>query len=224
MDKTLFILAGYRGVGKTTLCVSALEKKLSLFGLEFDPLFQLTQVPPKYPEWELSLEQLLEARTWVGDSNLNALGALKGIPDHLVMHIDLLSLLSNRHCYPDHTLPYSLSDDQHQSFDHLADAAINESAMLLYLSNDFFKQFTNIVINTLYARWNVTALQYQKRKGPSFSPHLFPDFCFDLNQPGEKNYESIYRTWLAVSENVLRPKEALVSKFQDGQYLIKQIT
>ena len=64
MDKTLFILAGYRGVGKTTLCVSALEKKLPLFGSEFDPLFQLTQVPPKYPEWELSLEQLLEAQTY----------------------------------------------------------------------------------------------------------------------------------------------------------------
>lgn len=50
MAKVLLILAGYTGVGKTTLLATALRQQVPLFGRKHDALFQATRIPPRLPE------------------------------------------------------------------------------------------------------------------------------------------------------------------------------
>jgi len=222
-SSTLFILAGFRGVGKSTVCATALQKKTALFGEKWDGLFQQIQIPSHYPEWEIPFEQLLAEKTWFGDSNLNPLASHHELINPLLFQIDILSLLSNRHCYPNLTLPSPLSDKTEQAFDALANPQINEYAFEQYLSHTFFKRYDNIIVNTLYAPWQITANQYEKRKGLAFQPHLFPDFYFHLRQNGESIYESIYQSWLIAAQRILKPTEMLISKVTDQQLLIKRL-
>jgi hypothetical protein len=215
---TLMILAGCRAVGKSTLCSDAVRLGLPLFGLALQPLFARTQLPPSYPEWQLSFNQLQAAQTWFSDANLNDLSALTRLPEQVVLHMDLLSLLTVRHCYPNRMLPFPLSDESQQSFGVLANPLTNQFAMRLYLSNPFFQRFQSIAINTLYAPWPVTAKRYQARKGAGhFHAHLFPDCYFDLEQNGKAVYDLIYQTWINVASAILKPNYSQMSQYDNEQ-------
>lgn len=94
MEKVLFILAGYPGVGKTTLLTTALRQQTPLFGEKYDTLFQATRVPSRFPEWAIGARKTLERGTWFSDRHIPYLSTLPELPAHVVMHIDLASQLA----------------------------------------------------------------------------------------------------------------------------------
>ncbi|MBU3736100.1 MAG: hypothetical protein FGM62_03905, partial [Methylobacterium sp.] len=93
-EKVLFLLAGYSGVGKTTLLLHALKQRVPLFGAEDDALFHSIQPPERLPEHETPLEHILKQGSWFAETHLPALARLDTLPDVVLLHLDLNQMIT----------------------------------------------------------------------------------------------------------------------------------
>ncbi len=82
--EVLFILAGYSGVGKSTLLVNALKNKIPIFGRKWDYLFQATNIPLRLPEQTMTFEEILQRHPRVAINLLHfAAAKLRAVHDRL---------------------------------------------------------------------------------------------------------------------------------------------
>ena len=162
-EKVLFILAAMSGVGKSTLLTNALRFRVPLFGDTYNDQFQATNIPSRYPEDSIAVEERILNKTWFSGMHIDFFSKSDGIPTNFVMHLDLFSIsiiLSKlyRHSkYKEHCDMKALIDRTPQNIifnNH--NQAVNDSL----LSLPFFTSFDCILINTLYAPFEVARKQW----------------------------------------------------------------
>jgi hypothetical protein len=221
MERVLFILAGYPGVGKSTLLATALSQRIPLFGTQHDTLFQATRIPPRFPEWTLGARETLEAGSWFSDSHVPYLSKLPELPAHVVLHIDLVWQLTP----PPKHRPAALVPLLPRTMQALADPAANQRIFNHILSSDFYRRFDRVLVNTLHAPWRTVARQWHARhtvqKLPPGRVRFFaPVFAYE--RPGVEIHRAIYRSWIRATA-VLAPEIKLFSRVRHGRLTIKQI-
>lgn len=221
--RTLLVLAGYPGVGKSTLLGVALRRRLPLFGEEFDPAFQTTRLPPRLPEHTLGSEEILAAGAWFTDHNLPFLLDLADLPACVVMHIDLLALIG----YRPHlrNLPAAL-----EALMPLSAAALahRERIRALYrhvLSYDFFGRFDAVVVNTLHAPWEAVAARWNARDLAQGRPatragEFMRHNIFGAEEPGRAIHATVHAAW-SDSLPSMRPTRSWRSEIIEGKLRMK---
>lgn len=219
MERILFLLAGYPGVGKTTLLTSALRQQFPLFGNRYDTLFQATRIPTSFPEWAIGAKETLKRGTWFSDRHIPYLSTLPELPAHVVMHIDLVSQLTpspkSGHC------PAALIPLLPRTTQSLADEAGNDHFFKHVLSTDFYRRFDRVVVNTLYAPWRTIARQWHARQAAQKLPYGRLRL-FAHERPGADIHMAIYKSWVR-SATVLDPELMLLSRVEQGRLVIEQI-
>jgi len=218
----LFILAGYTSVGKTTLSIHALEKRIPLFGKKYDHLFQSFKIPSRLPEGLLSVEEKLACGCWFSWNEIHVLGELAQSTQNMFLHLDLCSMISPA-LHLHHVTPEMTSLLPRSSISATSDSH-NELFIRSALRIDGFSGFDNIIVNTLYAPWGTIARQRltrisgMNRRDKRGRDHLL----FRQEDLGKKVHRSIYSAWLH-SVHVLNPELSLLSEVKNGKLLIKRL-
>ena len=204
--KVLFLLAGYSGVGKSTLLARAIQGNLPIFGQEFHPTFMRTRAPTRDQERALNLAQTLEQGFWLTHRRLPALARLQEPPPHLVMHIDLVSFISD----PPPLVWAQGNGTTPRDLALLADTQANEAAVRQGMANEFFAKFDLVLVNTLYAPWEVTAQRWRKRLSPGAAQATRRYVLFDPDAPRPDIHKAVHAAWLR-GHLAASPKVSLVS-------------
>lgn len=161
-EKVLFLLAGYSGVGKTTLLLHALKQGVPLFGAEDDALFRTILPPARLPEHETPLQDILKQGSWFAETHLPALSHLETLPDVVLLHLDLNQMVTT---VPDLARrPAALVERLPRTMRGLADEEENLHFFINVLSDPFFSRFDRVVVNTLYAPWEAISSQWNSRR------------------------------------------------------------
>lgn len=161
-EKVLFLLAGYSGAGKTTLLLEALKHRVPLFGMEYDSLFRAIKLPASFPEHETPIAQILDQGTWFAETHLPELARLKTLPDVVLLHLDLNQMVTAVPALAER--PAALLNRLPRTLRSLADEEENLRFLENVLSDPFFGRFDRVVVNTLYAPWDVISRQWHDRR------------------------------------------------------------
>ena len=197
-EKVLFILAGVSCVGKTTLLCRALQNNIPLFGKEYDEAFRSIRIPQRFPEFDISFAERLQANNWFSLRDGRSLANLQELPRCMLLHMDLLTLAVGTG----------------RPWRSLASDAQNILKMQHNLANSFYQRFDVIVVNTVYAPWRLCAERYQERLASRAAgvPETGRRVFFELSRPRDDIHLSIYRSWIR-SLDVLRPRLSLFSQY-----------
>ncbi len=205
--RTLFILAGMPGTGKSRLLQLALSKASPIFGEADNEVFQKTRPASVYPEEQLSLETRLRMGTWVNATHIVRLPA-SALSSQMVVHLDLfrflqlLRLLQTPQCQRD--LPASLAQFNCLSFEALSAQHRVEAAYRALLSLPFFRCWDRIVVNTLRPSYARTVAQWTTRESVLQRPHwitsspvreFLRDRIYDSSNGGQQVYDALYERW-----------------------------
>ena len=208
MSRVLFILAGYPASGKSTVLEKALANNWPLFGTRFNHQFQRTRLPPIYPEWRLSGDEILSNGCWFGGRNIGFLNSLERLPDQVVLHLDLLHLAT----IWDHFPP--LDEEALARFPRqasgLSSEIENDSFFALALGHELYRKFEHIIINTLYVPWETNARQWRDRlsKNPGLGDFKAP--LFDPTRPMKGGHRELYSSWFG-NLALLNPAEVYLT-------------
>ena len=245
-EKVLFLLAGYSGVGKTTLLLEALNRQVPLFGAEYDAVFRGIKPPASLPEHETPIEQILEQGTWFAETHLPQLARLETLPEVVLLHLDLNQMVTTVPALAQR--PAALLARLPRTMRSLADEEENLRFLDNVLNDPFFSRFDRVVVNTLYAPWDAISKQWNARRISRKKHHaghaldavanLFrrvrhavlqtlvlmrqnrplprKRYLFDFKRPGAAIHQAIYRAWFRAVEQ-LQPDLTLLSEVRDGQ-------
>ncbi len=216
----LLLLVGYRAVGKTTLCLHALDQGIPLFGKHWKQRFLQLSAPSKLPEWDSPPTRLLEQNSWFCENHLPFLSSLETLPATLLLHLDLVTLIERG----DELCPHSQGQpwvSPPRSLSSLINDSDNERVFRHFLSNRFFHRFDHVVINTLLApleriaaQWSARQQQVPDRTQALYGDHRSP-ICREL-------HGSLYRSWLAAGMGALQPDQSQLIHFESGRLTIKR--
>lgn len=215
-QKVLFLLAGYRAAGKTTFNVNALRQNLCIFGEKHNNLFQTTKIPPRFPERDLGFQETLTHGSWFTSRHFAELTRLTELPDHVVLHVDLITLAITKRFFPDQ------ADRRTITLNDLADEAYNAALFSRFFANPFFARFDQVVVNTLFTSWEQNTRQWQKRRAQQNGVDAKRQIFFDLNSPRQDIHNALYNGWLE-SVKTLKPELALLSVATGSHIDIKRL-
>ena len=219
--EVLFILAGYSGVGKSTLLANALKNRIPIFGRKWDYLFQATNIPLRFPEQTMTFQEILQHGSWFAGTHVKALHRLEAVPPHVLLHIDLIALA---HTVVDPVLtPAEIVALYPRSPESLARNSDNILVMKYWLRQTLMKlsgRFDHVVVNTLYAPYENIVLQRQRRPGGQVKTGSIRSSLLDPNHPRPEIHRSIYGSWLR-SIGILKPDLSLISQVKDGRLVIR---
>ena len=205
--RTLFLMAGYSGVGKSALLRYALINKIPIFGEEFDHLFQTIKIPPIREEWGMTTQEIVDHGTWFDLIHLPGLSQLQDLPASVMLHVDLVTALG-------------LDTKSGRT-------TMNSSAAMLprfrrVLSVPFMNNFDTVVVNTLYASWQTTANQWNERQRQRGCREEPREFLFDFSKPAIELYNTAYRAWIkAVAE--LKPYHSLFTETRNNTLSVMKL-
>jgi len=224
-ETTLFVMAGYRGAGKSTLLYNALSRDLPVFGRELDPKFRSTRLPSRFPEWSLTADEVLREQTWFSTRHVQFLTTLEPLPENVVVHIDLVSVVSSKeaHYCPGDPVADEVRRLVPRSVRDLTEDSRNRALFALFLSSRLFRRFDRIAINTLHVPWKAAAAQWHaSRKTVTEATANMAAVLFAHEHPGAAIHGSIYRSWLSAVD-AIQPELSLLSEFRDGELVIDTI-
>lgn len=218
--RRLYLLFGFRAAGKTTLLTRGLQQGFCPFGDEHLEAFS-TLVLPENPSSTPGYEQAKRSGSWFDMSHIHELAKDKILPQALWIHVDLLSLLycsgtviddpSIRTPMLPHTLETAYSEQQ-----------ISHS-LIRYFTHPFFKRFDEMLVNVLYAPWEVCKAQWRIRQDqtkPSFD--LFEQYVFEEGAVGESIHKAAY-DGLATAMMYLKPTRLFQSQMVGDTLALKTL-
>ena len=192
-SRTLLVLAGYSGVGKTRLTDWALSHRAPIFGRSFSETF-LALKRPRNPDVE------------AGHRGASALRPLtlfdvvrvdcSRLRDVVLLHLDLLSVV---------TAPFLIEDPvfRDRIFPRVTTSLMvdDENAILFdaLLAHRFFRSFDAVAVNTLVAPWSVNAEQWlgRLRGGAPKYPQLLDQRRrhFQNTKQGPSVHRAVHSAW-----------------------------
>ncbi len=218
MEKVLLMLAGYPGVGKSTLLHTALEQHLPIFGRKHDAGFQATRPPAKLPEWSVSGPETLQQGTWFSEIHIPFLTQLPELPAFVVLHLDLITLSAPASSQ----VPPELARHLPRTVENLADAGLNEQIFRHFFANPLFNRFDRVVSSTLYSPWATVARQWRKRQAEESRPaHRIG--LFDFDHPRLDIHEAIHQGWLRALRALDPELSLLCEQKEGGRLTVKRI-
>ncbi len=230
--RTLFILAGMPGSGKTRLLHLALQRQMPIFGTADDPLFQQTRRPTVYPDERMSLDERLRLGTWISEVNLLRLPAARtsASPATFVVHLDLFWFLQMLQRLVNS--PLKLTPADYLSADVLSDPVIIEAAYRTLLTVRAFRQWDRILINTIQPAYARTAAQWHDREAVLRRPsHAFTvaigrflrDELYDHTERGQRVYGALYRGWQRASTVRASGAQWLTQVDENGVFRVRPV-
>lgn len=226
--RTLFILAGMPGSGKSRLLHLGLSKRLPIFGEVDQPAFETMRLPEVYPEDQISVAQRLRTGTWISETHLCQLPA-SAMPPTVVVHLDLFCFLLLLH-FATNRLP-ALADLDCLSAAALSDGARVTTAYRALLSQPFFQHWDRIAVNTLCPPYSRTAAQWHDREAvvqrPERTRQSVPmQFLRDeiYGSPGgQRVYTGLYTAWQNAL-SLLTPAVCLLTSVdEDNAFQIRRV-
>ena len=215
-EKILFVLAGYRAAGKTTFNVNALRQNLNIFGEQYNSVFQTTKIPPHFPERDLGFRETLAHGSWFTSRHFAELTRLTELPDHVVLHVDLITLAITNRFFPGQATPRNVT------LHDLADEANNLARCVQFFTNPFFARFDRVVVNTLVTSWEQNTRQWQKRRDLQRGIDARRQAFFDPDAPRPDVHRALYNGWFE-SLKTLKPTLALMSQATGTHIDIKRM-
>ena len=211
-DTTLLLLAGYCGVGKSTLTLAALKRDLPLFGAAHQPAFRRTALPPRLPEWAVPAHELVAAGSWFNDKHLRQLSPGQ-LPRTFVLHVDLVSFFTQP--YVEDTAP--VADIMPRTLGNLQDAEANRRFARMQLSCPLLKGHKRVAVTTLYAPWEENARRwFHRHERTGLTPDAGRAWLFDARF-GPAIHREIHARWIEALQ-WLEPKPALHAVSRGGQW------
>lgn len=223
----LLVLAGYPGVGKSTLLAHALEHGLPIFGPQDDACFRGTRRPARHPEDGASGHEVLASGTWFHEVHLPFLSRLEALPDRVVLHVDLYAMffVARR------LAPVALGPAPVATWppERLADALANERAYRAVLSIELFRRFGRIVVHTVRApladvarRWHAREEALQRKASSARLRHL-GEHLFGDGAHAQRIDRAIHQGWLR-SLDTLAPDLLLWSELRGDRLALRPYT
>ena len=208
--KTLFIVAGAAGSGKSTIIRSAYQFNIHLFGKEFHNQFLQTSKCPDHQEYDdykdaLSHGSIFQAR------HLHELAQDPSPPDTLLLHVDIHHVVQR--------LGYSLMDDNTKrmiekqtkiptSIDSQCEPDICDLMISSFLSHEFFRRFSKILVNTIDSTFQKCNKQFRSRsKLQGKRSKLYGG----NKSKGRKAHQAMYTSWNR-NIHILKPEKILFTK------------
>lgn len=196
--KSLLILAGVSGSGKSTVLQDALSNRLALFGDAFDPAFQKTTIPPVFPESRLPLAERLALGTWLITRDVFAPEIQHASHDCLVLHFDLFSFIFRT------TKWHPALKDVQAAEDFIKFLSSEDNIVAVYkliFSTPLFRE-RKICIKTLQPAYQDTYTQWQRREiarqESGFAVKygaLLSQVLYGGDDNGRMIYERVYHAW-----------------------------
>lgn len=222
--RTLLLMAGYPGVGKSTLLTRALSEGLAPFGDSDDAYFRSVRLPPRFPESMLPARELLDCGTWFAQHDIPFLAALERLPEVVLIHIDLICMFS---LFGDSMVRAGATADvlemlppSHQT---LADRSKTASMYRHLLSLGFFQRFDRRVVNTIHAPWSTIAQRWHEREVmTNHRWQTLPNSRFvrkhvlNPQRPRQDIYRGVYGGWLDALD-AWRPDLSLTTEVLDDR-------
>lgn len=200
----VFVLAGYRGAGKTTVLGAALKSRQPLFGPTFDAEFQTVRVPSRFRESELTYAQCKAEGCWLTLNHLPLLFADDDPPRAAVIHLDLAGLLTIFTLEGDPTAKVFAPDSEllrRPVSDVRIRGLMAEAADML--GGNLAKRFDTVLVNTLHAPWTVIMDRVGDR---AYAPGTLSHFLFNRDDPRDDVHAAVHRAW-AAEVHRLRPAQ-----------------
>lgn len=196
-ETTLLLLAGYCGVGKSTLMRHALAQRVPLFGPAHAESFLAVRPPPRLPEWSVPAAELAACGSWFNDVHLRQFKPGQA-PRTLVLHVDLVSFF---------TIPYhdasAVADILPRTLANLQQPEANRRFARMQFAQHVLASASRVAVTTLYAPWEANRRRWlgrHKREGREpdpgrawlFDPRVGPAIHRELH---ERWFEALQ--WLA---------------------------
>ena len=208
--KTLFIVAGAAGSGKSTIIRSAYQFNLQLFGKEFHKQFLKTSKSPGHKEYDdykdaLAYKSIFQAR------HLHDLGQEPSPPDTLLLHVDIHHVVQR--------LGYSIMNDNAKliiekqteiptSIDSQCEPDICDLMISSFLSHVFFQRYSKILVNTIDSTFHRSNRQFTSRsKLQGKRSKLYGG----NKSKGRKAHQAMYASWNR-NIHILKPEKILYTK------------
>ena len=212
--KTLFIVAGAAGSGKSTIIRSAYQLNLQLFGKEFHKQFLKTSKNPDHKEYDdykdaLAHESIFQAR------HLHELAQAPSPPDTLLLHVDIHHIVQR--------LGYSVMNDNEKvmiknqteiptSLNSQCEPDICDLMISSFLSHLFFRRFSKILVNTIDSTFHKSNKQFTSRsKLQGKRSKLYGG----NKSMGRKAHQAMYASWNR-NIHILKPEKILFTKVDSG--------
>lgn len=223
--KQLFLLIGFRAVGKTTLLTQGIKQGFCPFGDEYLRAFQSLALPDDLLTTK-SYSETNRMGSWFDLCHVSDLARETTLPDATWIHIDLLSLLFSNGTVIDDPqvnvpmLPSTLETAySEQQISH---------CLIRYFCHPFFKRFDELLVNILFAPWEVCKSQWQTRRVQTRQsttaghPDLFELYVFEEGVVGESVHKAAY-DGLATAMTYLKPTRLLQSQMLNNTLAIKTL-
>ena len=208
--KTLFIVAGAAGSGKSTIIKSAYQFNLQLFGKEFHKQFLKTSKSPGHKEYDdykdaLAYESIFQAR------HLHNLAQEPSPPNTLLLHVGIHHVVQR--------LGYSVMNDNAKliiekqteistSIDSQCEPDICDLMISSFLSHVFFRRYSKILVNTIDSTFHKSNRQFRSRsKLQNKKSKLYGG----NKSKGRKAHQAMYASWNR-NIHILKPEKILYTK------------
>jgi hypothetical protein len=177
MLKTLFIVAGPCGSGKSSIIRTAFQSDLRLFGEELHFEFKQSNLDLSGEEYD-NYETALSKKSFFQASHVKLLGRELILPPCLLLHLDLYQILRgiDRSYWPQ-KLKQKRSRDcfngvspnklPKRSLEDLMSKKDNDLMMKTFLSKAIFRHFQNIAVITVECSFQKNSAQLALRKSTS---------------------------------------------------------
>ena len=195
--RTLFLLAGMPGSGKSTILRKAYSNNLQIFGEKHHEAFLQTNLQRSAGKLG-ELEYIRLKRHSFHAIDIPRLRPGKNMPSCILVHMDLRNILAR--------LSITHSENITDIFKSIHNLVVpredisllhgetNDLLLRNYLSDPFFHKFDRVILNTLYCDFQQNCLQYLNSS--RWEGGTKPEMMFNADlQTSQKIYSEIYQCW-----------------------------
>jgi hypothetical protein len=196
-SKSVMIMAGMPGSGKSTALINYLRMSQEIFGNKFDLLFQKNTVPPVLPEDNLSFDDRARFGTWFHELDIFRVSDPHAFKDGAIVHLDLFCYLCTVHVrfrdIPSVSEPDFLNFLLDVERIHLAFRYIFEASPIGLSTAKFHVKTLKPALRDIVGRWRHRE-SVLKRTGGNQLKFLRSEIYSEKSH-GEIIYENIYEGW-----------------------------
>ena len=225
--RTLFIVAGAAGSGKSTIISSAYRFNLQLFGKEFHNQFQQTSKSPDHQEYDDYEDALFNGSIFQA-RHLHELAKDPSPPELLLLHVDIHHVVQR--------LGYSVANENSKRIieqqtkiptpiNSQCDPDICDLMISSFLGHSFFQRFSKILVNTIDSTFHKSNKQFISRS--KLQGKRSKLYGTNKSQ-GRKAHQAMYASWDR-NLHTLKPEKIFYTKvdssgslFVNNQCLSKQ--
>ena len=165
MSRSLFILAGSSGSGKTSLIQSSRRGNIKIFGAKHHDKFIASIQHEDIGEYK-DFKTAYSKGSYFHGKHIPDLDSITDLPSNVLLHLDLSRLLRTIVLYPVVQLrQVTWSSIQHRTDTDLLNRAENDKLLSRFLTEGFFSRFSEIHLATLYCEGDEVFRRLSNRRG-----------------------------------------------------------